>query len=42
MITLIVFVALLVTYVLVIFFRGVYREKRKHMTGKEEEILEED
>jgi len=42
MITLIIFVALFITYVLVMFLRGVYREKREYKSKKEEEILEED
>lgn len=41
MITLIVFVALFITYVLVIFLRGVYREKREYKLKQDDEALED-
>ena len=43
MITLIVFVSLFVVYVSIIFFRGVYREKRdKKLKRVDETLLEEE
>ncbi len=43
MITFIVFVSVMLVYVAVIFFRGIYREKKDNKIRKsEDEVLEDD